>query len=177
MTNASGSEWEGRYEQHRFDDEAHEEKEHEPVVHARADIDAHMFPCGVDARANVNVGPDADVTCDGCNAELQRRENLKKTVLRAAASLVFALGHAGRAHHIVTVALREAVNAKDFAGIGAVATDVYSFARDITWAPRQYETIERFIAAVDAAGLRRSRGSLADALAAIPTGDGEAAPF
>jgi hypothetical protein len=176
MTNAS--EWEGRYEQHRFDDEAHEEKEHEPVVHARADIDAHTFPCGVDARANVNVGPDADVTCDGCNAELQRRENLKKAVLRTASALVFALGHAGRAHALPVIALREAVNAKDFTAIGAVATDVYSFAHDdIFWTRHQDDAAARFISAVDAAGLRRSRGSLADALAAIPSGDGEAVPF
>jgi hypothetical protein len=175
MTNAS--EWEAAYEQHRFDDEAHEETEREPTVHARADIDAKTFPCGVDARANVNVGPDADITCDGCNAELQRRENLKRAVLRAAASLVFALGHAGRAHHIITVALREAVNARDFAGIGRVATDAYVLAGDLFWSRCEQTTALRFIEAVDAAGLRRTRGSLEEVLAAMPSGEGEAVPF
>jgi hypothetical protein len=91
MTNAS--EWEAAYEQHRFDDEAHEERDYEPLVHARADIDARTFPCGLEADVLVLVGPDADVTCDGCNAELERRER----AARRAAEAKLALAEQARA--------------------------------------------------------------------------------
>lgn len=161
------SAWEQKEDAYRYDDGPEPEERGEPVVHARADVDARTFPCGVDARANVEVGTDADVTCDGCNAELQRREHQRKTVLRASASLVFALGSIGRSHALPVMALRQAVEAKDLDAIGIVSTDVYRFALENFWLGRQHEVADRFILAVNTAGLRRTGGSLQDAFDAI----------
>lgn len=170
--------WEPSEDAYRFNDR--DEPEHEPVVHARADVDARTFPCGVDARAMVECGDGTDITCEGCNAELQRRENLKRIVWRTAAALVYALGHMGRSRATLISAFRDAVNAGDIAAVGRMSTDVYALAMDLFWLHRQQHVAEAFINAVDAAGLRRTAGSIEDAFKAIDrlnAGDEEKCPF
>jgi len=149
-------EWEAEYEAHRFDDERYESGRSEPVVHARADVTAKTFPCGLDADVLVLVGADNEVTCDGCNAELQRRAQLKRTVLRTASSLLFAFVTCGYSRVTIVEQLRAAIELQDLAAIGDLSTELLAYARRSFRARPAIDRSQRFIAAVDAAGLRRT---------------------
>lgn len=171
---ANASEWEAEYEAHRFDDEKHEAPEREPVVHARADIDDRTFPCGVDARAMVFVGNDADVTCDGCNSELQRRANLKTAVVRTSAALAFAFRTFGRGRLALVEKLQEAVNAGDVAAITEMSPELMALAHHVFYERRAQAKASAFLDAVNAA---RPRVSREEAVAAFGDVDPYVSPF
>lgn len=170
MTNAERAAHEE--DERRYGSEQHDEQREETdaPTHARAELGAKWLPCGVSNDDLVHVGDDVEVTCDGCNAELARREYLKKMVVRTGLALVALFALIGRRGTFAVIQLKLALDAHDYPLIGKASVEVLRLALSEPRFDdrRSYAKIDAFRHALRDSGIGRSRKSLEELAALIP---------